>query len=44
MLQPSTRTNNINLNGIDIIMGESIIMPIDINTDETIRSITTNGM
>ena len=29
---------------MEIIMGESIIMPIDIKTLETIRSITTKGM
>ena len=43
-LQPSTKTNSINLNGIEITIGESIIMPIDIKILATIRSITTNGM
>ena len=42
--QPSTSTNSISLKGMEIIMGESIIMPIDISTLETIRSITTNGI
>ena len=43
-LQPSTKTNNISLNGIDIIMGDNIIMPSDIRMLATIKSITTNGM
>ena len=43
-LQPSTSTNSISLNGIEIIMGESIIMPMDIKTLATIKSMTTNGM
>ena len=42
--QPSTSTNSISLKGIEIIMGDSIIMPIDISTLATIRSITTKGM
>ena len=42
--QPSTSTNNINLKGREIIIGESIIIPIDINTLATTRSITTKGM
>ena len=42
--QPSTNTNNINLKGMEIIMGDSIIMPMDISTLETIRSITTKGI
>ena len=29
---------------MEIIMGESIIMPMDISTLATIRSITTKGM
>ncbi len=41
---PSTSTNSINLKGIEIIMGDNIIMPIDIKTLATIRSITTKGM
>ena len=43
-LQPSTSTKSINLNGIEITIGESIIMPIDISTLATIRSITMNGI
>ena len=43
-LQPSTKTNNMSLNGIEIIMGDSIIMPMDIKTLETMRSMTTKGM
>jgi hypothetical protein len=43
-LQPSTKTNNINLKGIEIIMGDSIIMPMDMSTLATIKSITTKGM
>ena len=43
-VQPSTNTNSISLNGMEMIMGESIIMPIDINTLATIKSITTNGI
>ena len=42
--QPSDRTNSISLNGMDIIIGESIIMPMDINTLATTRSMITNGM
>jgi hypothetical protein len=44
MLQPSTNTNNINLKGMEIIIGESIIIPIDMSTLDTTRSITTKGM
>jgi len=43
-LQPSTKTNNINLKGIEIIMGDNIIMPMDMSTLATIKSITTKGM
>ena len=43
-IQPSAKTNSMSLNGIEIIMGESIIMPIDISTLATTRSIITNGM
>jgi hypothetical protein len=43
-LQPSTSTNNINLKGIEIIIGESIIMPMDIKTLATIKSMTTKGV
>ncbi len=42
--QPSTNTKSISLNGIEIIIGDNIIMPIDINTLDTIRSMTTKGM
>jgi hypothetical protein len=42
--QPSTNTNSISLKGMEIIMGDSIIMPMDISTLETIMSITTKGM
>jgi hypothetical protein len=43
-VQPSTSTNSMSLNGIEIIIGDSIIIPIDINTLATTRSMTTNGM
>jgi len=43
-IQPSAKTKSMSLNGIEIIMGESIIMPIDISTLATTRSIITNGM
>jgi hypothetical protein len=43
-LQPSTKTNNINLKGIEIIMGDNIIMPMAMSTLATIKSITTKGM
>ena len=43
-VQPSTNTNNMSLKGMEMIMGDSIIMPMDINTLETIKSMTTNGM
>jgi hypothetical protein len=43
-LQPSTKTNNMSLKGIEIIMGDNIIMPIDMRTLATMRSMTTNGM
>ena len=41
--QPSTITNNNTLNGIEIITGGNIIMPIDISVDATIISMTMNG-
>ena len=41
--QPSTITNKSILNGIEIITGGNIIMPIDINVDATIISMTMNG-
>ena len=43
-VQPSTNTNNMSLKGMEMIMGDSIIMPMDINTLATIKSMTTNGM
>ena len=43
-VHPSTSTNNINLKGMEMIMGESIIMPMDIKTLATIKSMTTKGM
>ena len=42
--QPSTKTNNMSLKGIEIIIGDNIIIPIDIKTLATTRSIITNGM
>ena len=42
--QPSTSTNSISLNGMEIIIGDSIIMPMDMSTLATIRSITRKGM
>ncbi len=42
--QPSTKTKSISLKGIEIIIGDNIIMPIDISTLDTIRSMTTNGI
>jgi len=42
--QPSAKINNKILNGIDMVVGGSIIIPIDINTDEITISITINGM
>ena len=38
-LQPSISTNNINLNGIEIIIGDNIIIPMDIKTLATTISI-----
>lgn len=43
-VQPSTNTNSISLKGIEIIMGDSIIIPIDIKTLATTKSMTINGM
>ena len=40
----STRINRMILNGSEITMGESIIMPMDISTLATTRSMTRNGM
>ena len=41
--QPSTRTNNNNLNGREISIGDNIIIPSDINIDAITISITKNG-
>jgi hypothetical protein len=41
---PSTSTKSNILKGSEIIMGGSIIIPIDINVLATIISITRNGM
>ncbi len=41
---PSTSTNNSSLNGSEISMGESIIMPRDIRIDAITKSITRNGI
>src|SRR3546814_20789072 len=41
--QPSTRTNSSSLKGIEITVGDSIIMPSDISADATIRSMTRKG-
>ena len=43
-IHPSAKTNNMSLNGIEIIIGESIIMPMDIKTLATIRSKITKGI
>src|SRR6202021_3061942 len=43
-VQPSTTTNNMILNGSDTSTGDSIIMPIDINTLAQPRSIPRKGM
>jgi hypothetical protein len=43
-VQPSTNTNNMILNGNEIIIGDNIIIPIAINTLATTRSITRNGI
>ena len=42
--QPSTSTNNISLKGNDTIIGDSIIIPIDIRIEATTRSIIKNGI
>ena len=42
--QPSTSTNSRILNGADTSIGDSIIMPMDISTLATTRSMITNGM
>jgi hypothetical protein len=40
---PSTSTNNNSLNGIEIIAGGNMNIPMDISTDATTASITMNG-
>ncbi len=42
--QPSAKTNSKILNGIEIVVGGSIIIPIDIKVDATTISITINGI
>src|SRR5690606_22502637 len=42
--QPSASTNSISLNGSEISIGETIIMPSDISTLATSRSMITKGM
>ncbi len=42
--QPSTMTKSRILNGSDIIVGGSIIMPMDMSVLATIISMTMNGM
>ncbi len=42
--QPSINTNNINLNGNEIIIGDNIIIPIDIKTLATTMSIIKKGI
>jgi len=42
--QPSIIMKRSSLNGIDIIDGGSIIIPIDISVDETTISISIKGM
>jgi hypothetical protein len=43
MDQPSTSTNRSNLNGSEMSIGDSIIMPRDMRMDEITISITRNG-
>jgi hypothetical protein len=40
---PSTNTNNISFKGNEIMIGGSIIIPMDINTEATTRSTTRKG-
>lgn len=40
---PSARINSRILNGMEIVVGGSIIIPIDISTEDTTISITING-
>ena len=42
--QPSTSTKSNNLNGNEIIMGDSIIMPIDMRTLATTKSMMMKGI
>ena len=42
--QPSMSTNNMILNGSEISTGDNIIMPMDMSTLATTRSMITNGM
>ena len=42
--QPSTITNNMILNGSEMMSGDNIIMPMDISTLATTMSMTRNGM
>jgi hypothetical protein len=42
-VQPSTRTKKISLNGSDTTTGGNIIMPIDMSTEATTRSMIRNG-
>ena len=44
MAHPSTKTNNIILNGSEIIMGDNIIIPIAIKIDATTKSMMRNGI
>lgn len=43
IFQPSTRMNKSSLNGNEMVIGGSVIMPIDIRIDATIMSIVING-
>ena len=43
MAHPSTKTNNSSLNGSEISIGESIIMPNDMRMDAITMSITRKG-
>ena len=42
--QPSTSTNKSSLNGMEIIIGDSIIIPIDISTLATTKSMMMKGI
>jgi hypothetical protein len=42
-VQSSTRTKKISLNGSDTTTGGSIIMPIDVSTEATTRSMIRNN-